>query len=190
MNYLSHRRSAMRSGKHCICNIKRVRALKSHTCEKGAAHLRITVWHLLMNLKNNYLLKNCWSGPIKNIWILIFTKKKIISHLCTKNLTHMIYSSWDIECDRMKLVFVGHFLPFYPTPPHPLILKKWKKLLEISSFYKCVPKSNHIRYGSIDKKWEAKFLPFWAIFWTFTPLATRKIKILIKWKKHLEMSLF
>ena len=141
-------------------------------------------------LEKQLLIKNCWSGPIKNIRILIFTKKKIISHLCTKNLTHMIYSSWDIECDRMKLVFVGHFLPFYPTPPHPLILKKWKKLLEISSFYKCVPKSNHIRYGSIDKKWETKFLPFWAIFWTFTPLATRKIKILIKWKKHLEMSLF
>ena len=27
---------------------------KSHMCEE---HLRISVWHLLMNLKNNYLLK-------------------------------------------------------------------------------------------------------------------------------------
>ena len=26
---------------------------KSHTCE-GGAHLRISFWHLLMNLKNNY----------------------------------------------------------------------------------------------------------------------------------------
>ena len=58
MNYLSHRRSAVRKGKHCICNMKRVRTLKSHTCEEGTAHLRITVSHLLMNLKN-YLLKNC-----------------------------------------------------------------------------------------------------------------------------------
>ena len=32
---------------------------KSHTCEEGGAHPRIFVWHLLMNLKNNYLLKNC-----------------------------------------------------------------------------------------------------------------------------------
>ena len=24
---------------------------KSHTCEKGGAHLRISVWHLLMNLR-------------------------------------------------------------------------------------------------------------------------------------------
>ena len=30
---------------------------KSHTCEEGRAHLRISVWHLLMNLKNNNLLK-------------------------------------------------------------------------------------------------------------------------------------
>ena len=25
---------------------------KSHTCEEGGAHLRISLWHLLMNLKN------------------------------------------------------------------------------------------------------------------------------------------
>ena len=28
----------------------------------------------------------------------------------------MIYSSWDIEFDRLKLVIMGHFLPFYPLP--------------------------------------------------------------------------
>ena len=39
----------------------------------GGAHLRISVWHLLMNLKNNSLLNNCWSGTIKNVRILIFT---------------------------------------------------------------------------------------------------------------------
>ena len=30
---------------------------KSNICEKGGTHLRIYVWLLLMNLKNNYLLK-------------------------------------------------------------------------------------------------------------------------------------
>ena len=30
---------------------------KSHTCEEGVKHLRNSFWHLLMNLKNNYLLK-------------------------------------------------------------------------------------------------------------------------------------
>ena len=32
---------------------------KSHTCEEAGAHLGISFWHLLMNLKNKYLLKNC-----------------------------------------------------------------------------------------------------------------------------------
>ena len=27
----------------------------------------------------------------------------------------MIYISWDIECDKLKLVILGHFLPFYPA---------------------------------------------------------------------------
>ena len=68
----------------------------------------------------------------------------IILHLCNKNLNDMIYSSTDKECDRLKLVIMGHFLPFYTTqPPRPLKnrkirnLKKFKKMkkhLEISSF--------------------------------------------------------
>ena len=60
------------------------------------------------------LLKNNWSGPIKNVRILIFTmlyflkQRKtlgdiIILHLCTKNLD-MMYSSWDIECEKMKKI--------------------------------------------------------------------------------------
>ena len=30
---------------------------KNHTCEEGGANPRISAWHLLMNLKNNYLSK-------------------------------------------------------------------------------------------------------------------------------------
>ena len=30
---------------------------ESHKCEEGGAYLRISVWHLLVNLKNIYLLK-------------------------------------------------------------------------------------------------------------------------------------
>ena len=56
----------------------------------------------------------------------------------------MIYSSWEIECDRLKLVIMGHFLSFISPPPQKTqkikTLKKWKKFLEISSFYTCVPK--------------------------------------------------
>ena len=31
---------------------------KSHTCEVGEAHLRISFWHLLMNLKKKIIKKN------------------------------------------------------------------------------------------------------------------------------------
>ena len=37
----------------------------------------------------------------------------------------MIYNSWDIEHDRLKLVIIGHSLPFYP-PPLPPPLKNLK----------------------------------------------------------------
>ena len=30
---------------------------KPNTCEKGGGHLRISFWHLFMNLKNKLLLK-------------------------------------------------------------------------------------------------------------------------------------
>ena len=77
-------------------------------------------------------LKNCWNIPIKNERFLIFKmllscfffffffllkKRKtpgdtIILHLYTNNLDDMIYGSWDTECDRLKLVIMGHFWSF------------------------------------------------------------------------------
>ena len=92
---------------------------------------------------------------------------------------------------------MGHFLPFYiPHPPLKTqeirILKKWKKLLDISSFYTRVPKTIII-WGTAPGIWsdtDRMFLSFWSIFFPFTPLTTDKIKILKKWKKHLEMSSF
>ena len=30
---------------------------KSHTCEEGGAHLRISFWHLLINLKKQLFIK-------------------------------------------------------------------------------------------------------------------------------------
>ena len=58
--------------------------------------------------------------------------------------------------------------------PKIRILKKWKKMLEISSFYKCVPKTSHMRYN----------------FLLFYPPNNSKIKILKKWSKHLQISSF
>ena len=51
----------------------------------------------------------------------------------------------------------------------------------------CTKKHNHMMYGSSDMDWDTDFLSF-CIF--FCPLRTRKIKILRKWKKYLEISSF
>ena len=115
-----------------------------------------------MNLKTTIYLKNCWSGPIKNVRIWIFTMtyffKKIKKNTCVPKIliwftvpeiysvTDSNWSLWDI------------FLPFYTPPPSPLnlpkirSLKKWKKLLEISSFYKCVLKTT-ITWCAVPQIW-------------------------------------
>ena len=54
---------------------------KSHTFQEGGAHLRISIWHLLMNLKNNYLLKKLLKWANKkyknfNICNVVFFQKK------------------------------------------------------------------------------------------------------------------
>ena len=75
----------------------------------------------------------------------------IILNMSTTNENHIMYDSWDMEHDRQNFFrILDHFLPFYtafsspPIPPYNpetqriKILKKWKKHLEISSFYTSV----------------------------------------------------
>ena len=57
-------------------------AYKNHAnVKKSEAHLRISIWHLLMNLKNNYLLKKLLKWANKkyknfNICNVVFFQKK------------------------------------------------------------------------------------------------------------------
>ena len=116
--------------------------------------------------------KNCWNGP-KNIRISIFP----IMYFFKKNIKNMA-----CECDRLKLVIMGHFLPF--TPSHPIPPKNKK-----SEFWK--NKKNCWRYHHFThvyqklQSYEVWFLSyrvrltetFWAIFCPFTPLLTLKQKI-------------
>ena len=76
----------------------------------------------------------------------------IILHKCTLNDNHIIYGSWDINCNRQ--IFLSSwsiFCTFNPQTPKNENIKKWKtttttttttttKCLEISLFYKSVPK--------------------------------------------------
>ena len=80
------------------------------------------------------------------------------------------------EIDKLFFVILGHFLPFYLSPlmiPNIKILKKFKKRLEILSFYTymCTINEDHMVYGSWNIRWDRqKFSTFWAIFLSFQPL--------------------
>ena len=99
---------------------------KSHTCEEGDEHLRTSFWHLLMNLKSKYLLKNSWSGPIKNKIILIFTMlhlKKIKKNTWKYHYFTPVYqkSQWyDLPflTYRVWHTKIGNFRSFFAVLPH------------------------------------------------------------------------
>ena len=150
----------------------------SNTCEEGEAQFRISVWHLLMNLKKTTIKKT----------VEMDQKKKerkapgdiIILQLCTKNLDDMIYSSWDIECEWLKLVIMNYFLPSTAKKPPPKNqnFEKMRKLAGDIILYMCTKNHNHTRHRSWDMEWDRQnILLFWAIFCRFTSLLTPKIKI-------------
>ena len=101
-------------------------------------------------------------------------------------------SFWTIFCP-FTLFFYPFliFCPFLKTWKIK-IWKKWKRHLEISSFYKSTKKHNHMLHCSWDTAHDRCnfYFSFWAMFCPFTPLKTQKIKILKKWTKHLETSSF
>ena len=105
----------------------------------------------------------------------------IILHMCTKNYDQMMYGSWDMVRDRCNCYFSfwAIFCPFTPLTAQKIkILKKWKKCLEISSFYKSVPKIMIICY-TVPEIWcvtdviISNFQPFFALL----PLTAQKMKI-------------
>ena len=86
----------------------------------------------------------------------------IILHKCIKNHDHMLYCYLDIVRNEFNCYFsfFQNFLSIWPifallptiTAWKIKILKKWKKPLEISSFYICVPKIM-IRWSTVPKIW-------------------------------------
>ena len=61
----------------------------------------------------------------------------IILQMCSINDSHMMYSSWDIECDEhFFFVILNHFLPFfYPLAnPKKNVLRNWKKAWRYYNF--------------------------------------------------------
>ena len=73
----------------------------------------------------------------------------IMLNKCTKNHDHMLCCSWDMAHDRCNgyFSFWAIFCPFTPLTARKMkISNKWKKYLEMSSFYTSVPKIMIIWY--------------------------------------------
>ena len=91
--------------------------------------------------------------------------KSFYTNMCIINEDHMIYGSWNIRCDR----HFCHFGPFLALTIWKIkLLKKWKKPLEILSFYTCVSQMT-IMWCMVLEIWRLKdricchFGPFFAL---------------------------
>ena len=114
----------------------------------------------------------------------------IILHRGNINDNHMMYRSWYTELDRQNILsFWTIFCFFTPLTTQKIkIWKKMKKTRDIIILHMCTINDNPMMYHSWHMEQDGQnFLSFWIILCTFTLLATRKIKILKKWKKHLEI---
>ena len=106
------------------------------------------------------------------------------------------YDVWFLryEVQRTKFfVILGRSLPFLPrnNPKNQYFEKMKKTPGDIIILHRCTINDNHMMYGSWDTEYDRQnFLSFWTIFCPFIPLKTRKIKILKKFKKCLEISPF
>ena len=95
----------------------------------------------------------------------------------------MIPEIWSIT-DRTFF----YFLPFYPSNnwENQNFWKMKKNPRDIVLQMRTLD-DNHMMYGSwVIVHGRHNFLSFWVIICPFTPLRIRKIKILKKWKKHLQ----
>ena len=93
----------------------------------------------------------------------------------------------------MLFLILGYFLHFYllEIPKKSKFWKNEKKPGDIIILHMCIKNYDQMMYGSWDMVHDGcNYFSFWAIFCPFTPLTAWKIKILKKWKKHVEMSSF
>ena len=90
----------------------------------------------------------------------------IILQMCTINDSHMMYGSWNIECNGQKFLL---FCPFTSLTIRKIkILKKWKKPPgDIIILHMCTKTDNHMMYGSWDierdRQNSLSFGPFFAV---------------------------
>ena len=99
----------------------------------------------------------------------------------------LVYNKWQ-SYDVQLLRYGARQIEFFV-----IFLKKRKKPEDIIISHLCNTNDNHMMYCFWDMEEDRhNFLSFWTIFCHFTPLTQeiQKIKILKKWKKHLEISFY
>ena len=125
--------------------------------------------------KTTIYWKQCWNRSIKNGRILefkmLFKKKKkrrktprdIIFYTCGPKILMIWSTVLEIECDRLKLVIMGHFslLPVsLLTPPLQKKRKEKEKMKQncwqYHHFTLCIKNHNHMRYSSWDTEWDTQ----------------------------------
>ena len=101
----------------------------------------------------------------------------------------------EIWCMTDKIV-ISHFWLFFAllpsnSPKNQNFEKIKKTPGDIIILHMCTKNYDQMMYGSWDMVHDrCNYFSFWAIFYPFTPLTARKIKILKKWKKKSEISSF
>ena len=118
----------------------------------------------------------------------------IILHICTINYIHTMHDFWDLRHDKHNFLSTWGtvFCSYTPNQPKKSNFEKLKKATrDIIILHPCPINDIHMMYGFWDMKHDKQnFLSVWTVFSPFTPLTTKKIKILKNWKKTLEISSF
>ena len=148
---------------------------KSHKCQEGGAHLRISFGHLLMNFEKP---KNQTLKKMKKI------AGDIILHMCTKNHNQEVRS----EVRQIFLLFWAIFCTFNPLSPNNPESQNLKKMKKKSGDFIILNlcKKNTIIWYMHTQIWSARtdkncsHFRLFFFFCSFAPLLTPKIKI---WKK-------
>ena len=115
----------------------------------------------------------------------------IILHRFT--IKWQLYDVWFLRYWARQTAFfviLDHFLRFYllNNPKNQNFEKMKKAPGDTIILHMCTINDNHMMYGSWDMERDGQiFFQFWTVFCPFTPLTTRKIKILKNWKTSLEI---
>ena len=123
----------------------------------------ISVWHLLMNLKSNYLLKNLskWAKNHNHNYEIRFLRYGV------RQTIFVIFGHSSLLVSPHINPQNHNFEKMKQTPGDVIIL------------HMCTKSQDHIMHASWDMECDRHFFSFWVIFCPFTPLTTLNTKI---WK--------